>query len=70
MLFVDECLCIIKERDRVEPVGAKMGQNVLSEEGIGWNWWCEDGAKCIIGGRDRVELEVIEGEYYYYFIEV
>ena len=30
------------------------GKNKLSEEGIGCNRWCEDGAKYIIGGRDRV----------------
>ena len=46
--------------------------NVL-EEGTGLNRRWSKGSIIVIyciGGRDRVEPEVIEGEYCYYFIEV
>jgi len=37
MSFIAWCLCFIGGRDRVEAVGAKMGQNDLLDEGTGWN---------------------------------
>ena len=43
-------------------MGAKTGQNVLSEEETGWDRWCEDGTKYTIGGKDRMESVGVKTE--------